>query len=86
MADDKIYEAEEISLGDLGKGNYIIFKTVEDMNNARQEVDDGKGILVTTPDGLTTSFPHRLIYQKIYDGTIRLSARAKTITHEARRK
>ena len=38
----KTFEVEEISLGDVGKGDRIIFKTMEDLVDARKEIDDGK--------------------------------------------
>jgi hypothetical protein len=71
----KTYDIEEINLGDAGKGDRIIFCSIEDLQSARTEIDDGKGIFVRTSDGLITELPHRMIYQKIYDGTIKLSAR-----------
>jgi hypothetical protein len=71
----KTFDVEEIFLGEVGKGDRIIFHSIEDLQSARTEIDDGKGIFVRTPDGLITELPHRMIYQKIYDGTIKLSAR-----------
>jgi len=71
----KTFEVEEISLGETGKGDKIIFKTTQDLKLARMEIDDGKGIYVRSTDGLITELPHRMIYQKIYDGTVRLCAR-----------
>lgn len=73
----KTFEVDEISLGESNKGDRIVFKSIEDLQAAREEVDNGKGLFVMTPDGLITEFPHRMIYQKIYDGTIKLSAKMK---------
>lgn len=70
----KTFEVEEISLGITGKNDRIVFKRVEDLEEARNEIDDAKGIYVKTSDGLIISLSHRLIYQKIYDGTILMCA------------
>lgn len=71
----KSYEVEEISLGDLDKGDRIIFKSHVDLEDARKEIDNGKDIYVLTEDGLETLVPHRMISAKLYDGSVKLSAR-----------
>ena len=78
----KTFKVEEISLGDVGKGDRIIFKSMQDLVAARKEIDDGKGIFVKTDDGLVTELPYRMIYQKIYDGTIKMSARVEQVKEE----
>lgn len=74
----KTFNVEKLSLGDktLGRGDEIIFKTVEDLQEARTEVENGKDLYVMQ-DGVITALPYRMIYQKIYDGTIRMSAVTK---------
>jgi len=71
----KCFDVEEIFLGEAGKGDKIVFKNTNDLRLARAEIDDGKSIYVKTNDGLITELAHRMVYQKIYDGTIRLCAR-----------
>ena len=78
----KIYEVEEISLGDIDKGDRIIFKSHEDLVEARKEIDNGKDIYVQTEDGLETLLPFRMITAKLYEGSIKLSARAKKVEHK----
>ena len=71
----KTYEVEEISLGDVGQGDRLVFKSHEDIEDARKEIDNGKDIYVQTNDGLETLLPHRMLTAKLYDGSIKLSAR-----------
>jgi hypothetical protein len=70
----KVYEVEEFSMGSKHDADKIIFKSVDDMEQAYQDIDNGKDIYVVK-DGLVTKFLHQMINAKIYDGTIQLSAR-----------
>jgi len=71
---ERTFEVEEISLGDIGKGDRIVFKTVDDLQEARKEIDNAKDIFVKA-EGLVTLLPYKMIYQKIYEGKIKLSAK-----------
>lgn len=70
----KTYEVKELSLGEFGKGNKIVFRSVADLQDARKQIDDGNSIYVKTEDNVITEITYRMIYQKIYDGTIMMSA------------
>ena len=72
----KKFEVDEVSLGDMNKGDFIIFKTTKDLIEARQEIDNAKDIFVVTEDNVTTLLPYKMIYQKFYDGRIKLSAKS----------
>jgi hypothetical protein len=74
----KTYDVEELSLGEFGKGNKIVFKTIADLQDARKQIDDGNSIYVKTEDGVITEIPYRMVYQRIYDGTIMMSAMSGT--------
>lgn len=70
-----IFEVEELSLNVTGKADKIIFKNTRDLETAREEIDNARGIYVKTKDGLITSLAHRLIYQRVYDGSLLLCAK-----------
>jgi len=70
----KIFEVEELSFNITGKADKIIFKNTTDLEQAIKEIDDAQGIYVKTNDGLITSLAHRLIYQRVYDGSLLLCA------------
>jgi hypothetical protein len=72
----KTYKVEKLSLGDKVTGDQILFENMEDLKKARLEVEDGRDLYVMTPDNVVTALPYRMIYQKIYDGTIRMSAKS----------
>ena len=52
----------------------IVFLSLEDMERAYQDIDNGNDIYVRK-DGLVTKLLHQMISTRVYDGTIRLSAR-----------
>lgn len=68
------YEVEEVSIGSKQTNDKIIFKSINDMEKAYADIDNGKDIYVVK-EGLVTKFLHQMISAKIYDGTIQLSAR-----------
>lgn len=71
----KAYKVERLSLGDkASQGDQIVFQSIDDLREARNDIENGNSIYVKTQDGLITELPYRMIYQKIYDGTIRMSA------------
>ena len=72
-----VYDVEELSLGEKTEGDRIIFKNIEDMEKAYQDIDNGKHIYVRTGDGLITKILNQVVTNKIYDGTIKLSAKSR---------
>lgn len=75
MTEKIIYNVVDFSLGDKITGDVIVFKTIEDMENAYKDIDNGKDIYVKTDKGEITKLLHQMINTKIYDGSIRLSAK-----------
>ena len=71
----KVYEVEDFSLGDRNKGDRIVFKSLEDMERAYDDIDNGRDIYVQEADGLISKILNQAINSKIYEGTIKLSAR-----------
>jgi len=74
-----IYHVQKLQLGDKLEGDCIIFSSIEDMEQAYKDIDNGKDIYVRTEDGLVTKLLHQMINTKIYEGSIKISARP---THE----
>ena len=68
------YEVEDFLLGDKTEGDKIIFKSVDDMENAYKDIDNGNDIYIVK-DGIVTKLLHQMISSKIYDGSISLRAR-----------
>lgn len=68
------YKVESFSLGEKQAADSIVFNTMEDMEKAYQDIDNGKDIYIEK-DGLVTKLLHQTISTKVYDGTIRISAR-----------
>lgn len=73
----KVYRVAAFSLGDKHQGDKIVFNSLEDMEQAYNDVDNGLDIYVKTEEGEVTKLLHQMINTKIYDGSIRLSARLK---------
>ena len=69
----RIYSVEELILGDKAKGDKITFLTIEDLDSAYRDLNDGKDIYVEK-DGMITLLPQRMISGRIYDGTLVLTA------------
>lgn len=67
------YNVDEYTLGKPME-NRIVFKTIEDMNNAYKDIDNGNDICVVK-DGVVTKLLHKAINTKIYDGTLLLCAK-----------
>ena len=68
------YKVLEFSLGSKIQGDKIIFSSIEDMEAAYKNIDNGKDIYIEK-DGVITKLLHQMISAKIYDGSITLSAR-----------
>lgn len=78
MENEKVYEAEEISLGDAQNKNRIVFKSVEELNKAYVDIDNGREIYVRDlRDGLVTKILNQMITSGVYEGKIQLCARQK---------
>jgi hypothetical protein len=73
MSCTKTFQVAEFSLGHKVEGDRIVFKSVEEMEQAHREIDNGKDIYVAK-DGLVSKLLHKMVSPKIYDGTLRLSA------------
>jgi len=71
----KAYKVEEMRIGDKAQANRIVFATLEDMELAYKDLDNGKNIYVREPDGLVTKILHQMVSSRIYEGTLLLSAR-----------
>jgi len=67
------YNVEEYVLGKPSE-NKIVFKTVEDMNEAYKDLDNGKDICIVK-DGIVIKLLHQLISTKVYDGTLLFCAK-----------
>mgnify|MGYP001397519713 FL=1 len=67
------YEVEEYLLGKQTE-NKIVFKTVEDMDKAYKDIDNGNDICIVK-DGVVIKLLHQLINAKVYDGTLLLCAK-----------
>jgi len=70
----KAYGVEEMRIGDKAQAR-IVFATLEDMELACKDLDNGKNIYVQEPDGLVTMILHKMVSSRIYEGTLLLSAR-----------
>lgn len=81
----KIFEIEEFTFGIAGKTDKIIFKSIRDLDSANEEINNAKGLYVKTKDGLVTALSHRLLYQRIYDGSMLLCAREESEKSEVKK-
>jgi hypothetical protein len=73
----KQYKIETIILGDKVKGDKIVFETIEEMNQAYSDIDNGNDIYVVDSEGLVTKLLNKMINSKIADGSIQMCARSK---------
>ncbi len=71
------FEVESFSLGDKLAGDKIVFKSLEDLNRAYKEIDNGRDIYICH-EGEITILPYRMLSTKLYDGSITLSAMKTT--------
>lgn len=68
------YEVEDFSIGSRTIGDRIIFRSLDDMERAYKDIDNGKDIYIEK-EGYITKLLHQMISAKIYDGKITLSAK-----------
>ena len=70
----KAYKVESFRLGSKNQGDQIVFATVEDMEQAYKDIDNGKDIYIEK-DGVVTKLLQPMLTSRIYDGSVILSAR-----------
>jgi hypothetical protein len=80
----RIYSVEELILGDREKGDKITFQSIDDLDSAYRDLNDGKDIYLEK-DRIITLLPHRMISGRVYDGTLVLTATASSIAEECDR-
>lgn len=71
------YNVEEYTLGKPSE-NKIIFKSVEDMNMAYKDLDNGNDICIVK-DGIVIKLLHQIINTKVYDGTLLFCAKQSEV-------
>jgi len=79
----KSYRVESFRIGNKEEGDQIIFASLEDMEQAYKDVDNGRDICIEK-DGVITKLLQPMLTSKIYDGRIVLSARVGGIRQEER--
>lgn len=72
---EKTFEVKEFSLGAKDNPNKIIFASVEIMDDACKNIDEGKDIYLIDEKGDIIKILHQMISSKIYDGTIIIGAK-----------
>jgi len=77
MVDKPQFDVVEISIGDKVKGDFIIFKSHNDLMEALKAIDNGLDIFVMEQDGTCSLLLNRVINPKVYDMRIKLSFREK---------
>ena len=70
----KAYKVESFRIGSKNQGDQIVFATLEDMEQAYKDIDNGKAIYIEK-DGVITKLLQPMLTNRIYDGSIVLSAR-----------
>lgn len=70
----KAYGVESFRLGSKSQGDQIVFASIEDMEQAYKDIDNGKDIYIEK-DGIVTKLLQPVLTSRIYDGSIVLSAR-----------
>lgn len=73
MSEIRKFRIEELYHDDKG-GDRIVFSSVEDLEQAHKEINDGRDIYVAMGDEVIKLL-NQDISPKIYDGRIRLSAK-----------
>ena len=69
------YKVEEFVLGDKKSANKIIFSSVDEMEMACKDIDEGKDIYLLGNDGNIIKILHQMVSSKIYDGQIIIGAK-----------
>ena len=61
-------------MGSKSQGDQIVFASLEDMEQAYKDIDNGRDIYIEK-DGIVTKLLQPMLTSRIYDGSIVLSAR-----------
>ena len=69
------YMVDEFVLGEKLAANKIIFSSVETMEMACKDIDEGKDIYLLDRNGCLIKILSQMVTSKIYDGTIIIGAR-----------
>ena len=69
------YGVDEFILGDKQSANKIIFSSVDEMEMACKDIDEGKDIYLLGKDGNIIKILHQMVSSKIYDGQIIIGAK-----------
>lgn len=69
------YGVDEFVLGDKQSANKIIFSSVDEMEMACKDIDEGKDIYLLGKDGNIIKILHQMVSSKIYDGQIIIGAK-----------
>jgi hypothetical protein len=77
----KTYRIESFRIGSKSQGDQIVFASLEDMEQAYKDIDNGRDIYIEK-DGVVTKLLQPMLTSKIYDGTIVLSARVSPSTRQ----
>jgi len=77
----KTYRIESFRIGSKSQGDQIVFASLEDMEQAYKDIDNGRDIYIEK-DGVVTKLLQPMLTSKIYDGTIVLSARVSPSVHQ----
>lgn len=77
----KTYKIESFRIGSKSQGDQIVFASLEDMEQAYKDIDNGRDIYIEK-DGVVTKLLQPMLTSKIYDGTIVLSARVSPSAHQ----
>ena len=69
------YGVDEFVLGDKKSANKIIFSSVDEMERACKDIDEGKDIYLLGKDNNIIKILHQMVSSKIYDGQIIIGAK-----------
>jgi hypothetical protein len=76
MPEIKMFRIEEL-FHDEKQGDKIIFSSIEELEKAHKEINDGKDIYVVMGEQVIKSL-NQDVSAKIYDGRIRLAAKIQS--------
>ena len=71
---ENAYKVESFRMGSKSQGDQIVFASLEDMEQAYKDIDNGRDIYIEK-DGVVTKLLQPMLTSRIYDGSIVLSAR-----------
>jgi hypothetical protein len=77
MSEEITFKIDSITIGDKTKGDRIVFKSVADMKQGYEAIDNGRDLYLLDNDGLVTLILNKIITSKIADGSIQMCALSK---------